>query len=277
LLISAPVHCALTNVNVLTTGFNVPAVDLIAMLRPTLSTGLYVQMIGRGTRKAVGKADCLVLDFAGNVWRHGPVDHAEGARDRGSRTSVKVDTVAAKRCPDCGELNALNAAECTCCGHEFPCEQPKPKHAAVADFAPVMGATAWLPVSEVSFRLHTKYGDPTAPPSLRVEYLCGLSPYSEYISLQRTGYAREMAERWWYAMGGRAPVPHTVAQALQRTAELSDVTAIVVARDGKYWRVIERRLRRPDGAEVEINSHYRVLVAHRPPPTPPQIRDEVPW
>ena len=264
---------ALTNVNVLTTGFNVPAVDLIAMLRPTLSTGLYVQMIGRGTRKTDGKIDCLVLDFAGNVWRHGPVDRAEGARDRG--TSLKVDTVAAKRCPHCGELNVLNAAECTCCGHEFPCEQPKPKHAAVADWAPIMGATDWLPVSEVSFRLHTKYGDPTAPPSLRVEYLCGLSPYSEYISLQRTGYAREMAERWWYAMGGRAPVPNTVAQALQRTAELSDVSAIVVAREGKYWRVLERRVRRPDDSEVEINRHYRVLVAHRPPPAPPPMNDEI--
>lgn len=140
-----------------------------------------------------------------------------------------------------------------------------------------MGATDWLPVTEVSCRLHTKYGDLTAPPSLQIEYLCGLSPYSEYISLQRTGYAREMAERWWYAMGGRAPVPYTVAQVLQRTAELSDVTAIIVARDGKYWRVVERRLRRADGSEVEISRHYRVLVAHRPPPAPLQMNDEVPY
>lgn len=55
---------------VLTTGFNAPGVDLIAMLRPTKSTGLYVQMAGRGTRLAPGNDNCLVLDFAGNVARH---------------------------------------------------------------------------------------------------------------------------------------------------------------------------------------------------------------
>jgi DNA repair protein RadD len=265
---------ALTNVNVLTTGFNVPAVDLIAMLRPTLSTGLYVQMIGRGTRKADGKYDCLVLDFAGNVMRHGPVDRAEGAAGNG-RAGVKVDTITAKRCPECGELNVLRATECTCCGHEFPQEQPKPKHAATADWIPIMGAREWLPVTEVDFRLHTKFSDPAAPPCLRVEYLCGLSPFSEYISLQRAGYAREMAERWWYAMGGSAPAPYTVAQALQRTDELSDVLAIVVARDGKYWRVTDRRLRRSDGSEVEVNRQCRCLVAHCPQPTTKSLKDEL--
>lgn len=64
----------LTSANLLTTGFDVPQVDLIAMLRPTLSPGLYVQTIGRGTRLAKGKTDCLVLDFAGNARRHGPVE-----------------------------------------------------------------------------------------------------------------------------------------------------------------------------------------------------------
>jgi DNA repair protein RadD len=270
---------ALTNVNVLTTGFNVPAVDLIAMLRPTLSTGLYVQMVGRGTRKADGKYDCLVLDFASNVMRHGPVDRAEGTTDNGKAASgVKVDTVAAKRCLECGELIALRAAECVCCGHEFPIEKPKVKHAATADWAPIMGVcTDWLPVTEVSFRSHTKFSDPSAPPSLRVEYLCGLSPYAEYISLQRAGYAREMAERWWYAMGGYAPVPFTVAQALERTDELSDVLAIMAVRDGKYWRVVERRLRRSDGSELEVNRHYRCVITPCSPTTPPPINDEVPY
>ena len=64
----------LCNVNVLTTGFDAPNVDCVTMLRPTLSPGLYYQMVGRGFRLCTGKADCLVLDFGGNVLRHGPVD-----------------------------------------------------------------------------------------------------------------------------------------------------------------------------------------------------------
>lgn len=56
----------LVNVAVLTTGFDAPHVDVIAILRPTASTALYVQMVGRGLRLAEGKQDCLLLDYAGN-------------------------------------------------------------------------------------------------------------------------------------------------------------------------------------------------------------------
>ena len=55
-------------------GFDAPNVDLIALMRPTKSPGLYVQMVGRGLRIAPGKTDCLVLDFGTNVLRHGPLD-----------------------------------------------------------------------------------------------------------------------------------------------------------------------------------------------------------
>ncbi len=53
----------LTNVAVLTEGFDDPGVSCIAMARPTRSEGLYAQCVGRGTRLAPGKKDCLVLDF----------------------------------------------------------------------------------------------------------------------------------------------------------------------------------------------------------------------
>nr|WP_298374910.1 DEAD/DEAH box helicase [uncultured Halomonas sp.] len=58
----------LVNVSVLTTGFDAPHVDLIAILRPTESVGLYQQIVGRGLRLAPGKNDCLILDYAGNPW-----------------------------------------------------------------------------------------------------------------------------------------------------------------------------------------------------------------
>lgn len=54
---------AITNVGVLTEGFDDPGVSCIAMARPTRSEGLYAQCVGRGTRIAPGKKDCLVLDF----------------------------------------------------------------------------------------------------------------------------------------------------------------------------------------------------------------------
>ena len=61
----------IVNVSVLTTGFDAPHVDLIAVLRATESPGLFQQIIGRGLRLFDGKDDCLVLDFAGNIERHG--------------------------------------------------------------------------------------------------------------------------------------------------------------------------------------------------------------
>lgn len=53
----------LANVGVLTEGFDDPGVSCVAMARPTRSEGLYAQCVGRGTRLAEGKQDCLILDF----------------------------------------------------------------------------------------------------------------------------------------------------------------------------------------------------------------------
>lgn len=55
----------LVNVSVLTTGFDAPHVDVIAILRPTESNSLYQQIVGRGLRLADGKKDCYVLDYTG--------------------------------------------------------------------------------------------------------------------------------------------------------------------------------------------------------------------
>lgn len=55
----------LVNVSVLTTGFDAPHVDLIAILRPTESVSLYQQIVGRGLRLFEGKSDCLILDYTG--------------------------------------------------------------------------------------------------------------------------------------------------------------------------------------------------------------------
>ena len=64
----------LCNCDVLTTGFDAPGIDAIAVLRATASPGLFAQICGRGLRTSPNKTNCLILDFGSNVKRHGPID-----------------------------------------------------------------------------------------------------------------------------------------------------------------------------------------------------------
>ena len=117
----------LCNVNVLTTGFDAPNIDCVALLRPTMSPGLYYQMVGRGFRLHPGKKNCLVLDFGGNVLRHGPVDQITvKERDRGGNGEAP-----AKECPECHSVIAAGYATCPDCGYEFPPPE-RPTHDAEA-------------------------------------------------------------------------------------------------------------------------------------------------
>jgi len=106
---------AIVNVAALTTGFDAPNVDLLVMRRRTMSLGLYVQMTGRALRTiggnidssiAAGKANCLVLDFAGNIDQHGPLDFI-----RPKESKVKLI-----KCGSCNALNSSGARQCWNCG-----------------------------------------------------------------------------------------------------------------------------------------------------------------
>lgn len=111
------ITAALCNANLLTTGFDYPDIDLIVMLRPTMSPGLYLQMAGRGLRLKSNGGDCLVLDFAGNVQRHGPIAFvAPPAREGEPRQGV----MPCKECPQCLEIVPLSLAVCPSCGYVFP-------------------------------------------------------------------------------------------------------------------------------------------------------------
>lgn len=235
---------ALTNAMVLTTGFDAPGVDLVAMLRPTLSTGLYVQCIGRGTRLAPGKDNCLVLDFAGNVRRHGPVDAIEVTGNSGGsgkgKVAVTEETVRAKACPECSELLPLGTYTCTVCGYEFP--RPAPRHDAQADGEVSIlskGQPVWTSVHAVTFHHHRKQG---GKPSLRVEYQTALAVYRTWVCFEHTGFAHDKAVKWWRKFG-QGSVPGSVKEAIERQGEISPANEIAVKPAGKYFEIVsERRL-----------------------------------
>ena len=221
---------ALASMGVLTTGFNAPGVDLIALLRPTKSAGLYVQMVGRGTRLAEGKENCLVLDFAGNVRRHGPIDLVRPKRPGeggGGEAPTKV-------CPMCDSIIALSAIECPDCGYEFPARELKiaPTAAALPVLSPK--TPQWLPVHGVSYSRHDKLG---GLPSLKVTYSSGLTSYSEWICIEHQGYARQKASDWWRKRAPGLPVPLSVNEAILQAGELTRPSAISVRPLGRYFEI----------------------------------------
>ncbi len=217
----------LVSQGVLTTGFNARHVDLIALARPTKSTGLYVQMVGRGTRLSpeTGKADCLVLDFGGNIARHGPFDDPWIPEKKGKGEG----SAPFKECPECQCCCGTMTRICPACGFEFP--PPERVVDIMPAQKPILSVEPeWLDVAEAAYRRHEK---PGSPPSMRAEYRIGLTWQREWICFEHSGYARTKAESWWLRRAP-APVPRTVDEAIARAGEIAVPSHIRVKRSGKY-------------------------------------------
>jgi len=234
----------LVNVNVLTTGFDAPNIDCVAMLRPTNSPGLYYQMVGRGFRLHPTKENCLVLDFGGNILRHGPVD----ALEIEDRTGAGGEAPA-KECPECHAVIHAAYAVCPECGHEFPPPERERHDRRASDAAILSGQVTETEyeVQEITYSVHTKYDAPEDhPKTMRVDYRIGLGEWQpEFICVEHTGYARSKAEAWWRERS-REPVPETAAQAVAIAqagglAEPSAITVRSVAGE-KYDRIVDYRL-----------------------------------
>lgn len=88
----------LVNVSVLTTGFDAPHVDVIAILRPTESVSLYQQIIGRGLRLDKDKKDCFILDYAG-------IGYDIYSPQINDKKPVKESVPVQVTCPQCGHQN----------------------------------------------------------------------------------------------------------------------------------------------------------------------------
>lgn len=245
----------LCNVNVLTTGFDAPNVDCVALVRPTMSPGLYYQMVGRGFRLHPGKTDCLVLDFGGNVMRHGPVDAIRITDPSARSTGIAP----AKECPECRELIAAGYAVCPECGYVFPTRDRR-QHDPTASDEGILSdqvTRAEYEVLDTYYAVHVKRDAPEdAPRSLRVEYKVGFNAYiSEWVCFEHAGYARRKAETWWRQRSAD-PIPDSAERAVElaEAGALAPTTAITVERrpGERFERVVSHRLGpRPSRLAVE--------------------------
>jgi len=192
---------ALASVNVLSVGFDAPNVDMIAMLRPTLSPIIYVQQCGRGLRISPNKKDCLVLDFAGNISTHGPITKVKPPRKKGE----KQGEAPVKVCENCQEIVHLSAKVCPACNTPFP-ESVKPKQRLHED--DIMGIDRLHKMRVTSWRWSRHVSKATGKTMLKCIYYGSLSalPVKEYFTIYHDGYAGDKARIKLYDMLKRSGV-----------------------------------------------------------------------
>ena len=234
----------LINVDVLTTGFDAPCIDCIAILRATASPGLFAQIVGRGFRLYPAKSDFLVLDFGENIQRHGPID----AIDYGKPNSTQGGGDApVKSCPNCQTTTLIAARECLDCGYKFP--EPELAHKDIADEQSKILAEPerWLVVT-IDFARHVKKNAPDAPNTLRVDYEC--QPFdgptgnltgktiSEWVCIEHEGFARGKAVRWWRDRS-ISDTPDSIDDAIDlwRRGAIAGVQTLTTIKDGHFNRI----------------------------------------
>jgi len=239
----------IVNVAVLTTGFNVPDIDLLAFMRPTKSPVLYIQCIGRGIRTAPDKQDCMVLDFGGVIDALGPIDKVDIRKRHKSEKDEQKEKSAPvmKICPSCGTECWSSQQYCYSCSYSFLSDKleaaAKNKYLLASDEPPVKHK-----VISVSYSKHI--GKDKVIPTLKITYYCLTGSFSEWICLSHdeSNFARLKAVKWWNDRSS-FPVPMSVDEALA-TQKLGNVTAsivefslmkpteITVINEGKYKRII---------------------------------------
>jgi DNA repair protein RadD len=276
---------AVSNNKVLTVGLDIPNIDLIADMNPTLSAGLFIQKLGRGARPVYApghnldtaesrlhaiasssKINCVLLDFANNLPRFGCIDKIK------AKAPTEGDGVAPiKDCPGdlpdgtkCCTILPASARTCHACGFVFP--EPKLKIAPTATNHAVLSTQIerqYRKVMSVKYHRHDKKG--AKVPTLRVAYMVeGFTQVSEWVCLEHFGGAKQKALNWWKrrAEGVLAtlPVPATVDESMGLVCALKVPSEIVTMKSGAYDEIVGYKF--TDGAEIpaSVNAHAETYM-----------------
>ena len=224
---------AIVNVATMTTGIDLPELDLIALMRNTRSPVLLTQIAGRGMRTAPGKTDCLFVDFTDTLMSLGPVDLLKGR----ARSKTAPRDAPYRICDHCGARNQASARACAECGEPFEIEEA-PRHGKDISRAPALSSDI-APrierhsVADVIYRRWTsKTG---GPDTLRVDYLGPLMRIaSEWVCIEHHGYPRAKAVSWWAQRAPGLLAPKDIDEALVAADRLTKPTAIDIDTRPKY-------------------------------------------
>lgn len=227
----------LVNCETLTTGFNVPDIDALWLLRPTQSKGLLIQMLGRGTRQAQGKHDCLVLDMAGNLERHVPLDEIADTFE----TPHRRKKAEAKRQKD---------AEAKAREHEEDVS-PYPHDVTASALDPMAGSAPAITATVMGWYFRV---EPSQNPKYTGKSICKIlyrvaheaKWITTFLCPEYTGWHRGQTEKWCLDHGG--PVA-TSAQDLYHGTTLRQYrmpAQLTFRKQGKYYTLVQEHFRTID-------------------------------
>ena len=259
---------AITNANILTTGFNATDINTIIMLRRTLSLSLYVQMLGRGSRThsslrdkinetqtaedrkllidASPKQFCSIIDYTDNGRRFGPINKIK-IPDKAKKSRKKIDAMyekgkaklsdkpRGKICPSCGTLLAKFDPRCEYCGREFITHSLKPSQSSVMiddndnDWHFVVKRTT-----------NIKPSTPLKKGSLRIGYLTTKRKFINcwlFFDHSKREFPYVRSAKVWKQLDGSKPTPVSNAEALERLNELVIPKAIYTELDKGFLQI----------------------------------------
>lgn len=232
---------ALVNADVLTTGFDSPNVDLIVLLRATASKSLYVQIIGRGMRIHPEKENCLVLDYGGNLERHGAIDQINAIEPK-TKGEKESGLAPAKLCPECQYICHAGARQCLECGYEFP--EPKPNIESTASVGEFLSSFEFEKPYEYEV-IETEYNIMNSKKSgldmLVAKYKVSPNKWvTEFICFDHPpdNFARKKATMWWKKRAIKSPNPTNSQEAFENISFLYQVKSIFVKKDKGYDRIV---------------------------------------
>lgn len=228
---------ALVGMHIFTTGYDMPPLDCIGDLQPTLSVVKHVQKNGRGTRPYdfsdptqymqgfdYRKDNCLVLDFARNTERLGPINdpHIREPYERkgGGVVPIRICDNRLENGLKCGTYNHARSLRCINCGFQFPYEVEIAKTASTAEIITTgKPIVEYRDVISVVYNLHQK---PGSTEMLRASYMCvgETKAINEFVGFEHPmAYVRHRAHNWWKLRHWSEP-PLTSRLACEKMREL---------------------------------------------------------
>ena len=230
-----------TSVGKLTTGMDVPDIDALILARPTKSTALFKQIIGRAQRIFPGKTDAFILDLVGLTNEFGTnLDRLKVIVPKSADDNLEKEK-SAKKCPICQTELEINSIECPECGYIY---EVLLQEANAKELRDIEWAKKQAPVEMGIVNVYAEVflSKKSGKQLLRIVFTGDDNHWnptraSAWLCFPNDGYSQGACKRGrsiWNGLFPSVPTPQSAEHAIQFKDNLVCPVSIVVDKNGEY-------------------------------------------